>query len=264
MASAGNTRFNTEAATWDDKPTVIEGSRLAFNALTPILKSLSEQKKSHTGTDLDVLEVGCGTGLLTLRVAPLVHEIVAIDPAEGMIEVLKAKISTTSTWDIENENGTGPRTQSNIKVNILPICHLLEDPESPVLPPHSPTNSTGPRRKFDLILSHLVMHHVPDLRSFLATLLGCLAPGGRVALTDFEDFGPEAIKFHPPSKLKDVERHGIEKEWIEGLMKEVGFVNVKVEVGWTLTKPIDAWEGTEKGETKGFPFLVCEGRRGST
>ncbi|KAL3446909.1 S-adenosyl-L-methionine-dependent methyltransferase [Aspergillus insuetus] len=266
--SAGNERFNDEAADWDKNPSVQESSRLAFNAVSPLIASLSARKHQATGaeTGLHVLEVGCGTGLLTLRVAPLVASIVAIDPAQGMIETLKAKIdssssSSTSTCETDNQKADGPRTRSP-NSNILPICHLLSDPEDSLLPPEDEDenpNSTGRRRKFDLIISHLVMHHVPDLRSFLSTLHGCLAPGGKVALSDFEDFGPEAIKFHPPSKLEGVERHGIQREWMEGLMREVGFEDVKAQVGWSLRKSVEKWEGCRPGETMEFSFLLCEG-----
>ncbi|KAL2870603.1 class I SAM-dependent DNA methyltransferase [Aspergillus lucknowensis] len=252
MASAGNERFNNEAADWDKNPSVQEGARLAFDALKPTIQSLSEQKQKSTGRGLNVLEVGCGTGLLTLRVAPLVESIVALDPAHGMIDALKAKIKNSGTSD----DSGGPR-----EGNVVPICQLLTDPEDSLLPPDNMNDPAGRRRKFDLILSHLVMHHVPDLRPFLETLLGSLTPGGRVFLTDFEDFGPEAIKFHPPTKLAGVERHGIPRSWIEDLLKEVGFQDVKVSVGWTLTKSIAAWEGSQPGDTFGFPFLVCEGMR---
>ncbi|KAL3432930.1 S-adenosyl-L-methionine-dependent methyltransferase [Aspergillus tetrazonus] len=255
MASAGNERFNDEAAEWDKNPSVQEATRLAFDTLKPIIETLSEQKQSTSGTGLEVLEVGCGTGLLTLRVAPLVHEIVAVDPAHGMIDALKAKISRNK----EDEPVDAQQSNKESGSNVVPICRLLEDPEDPALPPQNADNLDGPRRKFDLILSHLVMHHVPDLKSFLSTLRGCLTPGGRVALTDFEDFGPEAIKFHPPTKLEGVERHGIPARWMENLMKEVGFQDVKVSVGWTLTKKVEDWEGHKPGDTLQFPFLLCEG-----
>ncbi|KAL4954384.1 S-adenosyl-L-methionine-dependent methyltransferase [Aspergillus filifer] len=258
---SGNARFNTEAASWDNNPSVQEATRLAFDTLKPKIEELSHRKKAiqPKSTGLDVLEVGCGTGLLTLRVAPLVNEIVALDPAEGMIEVLKGKVDTvTSTCQTETE--LEPRRGGK---NITPLCTLLTDPEDSILPPADPTNSNpiSPRKNYDLILSHLVLHHVPDLKQFLATLLLCLTPGGRVALTDFEDFGPEAIKFHPPRKLEGVERHGIKKGWIEGVMREVGFVDVSVYAGWTLDKKVDEWEGHKEGDTMEFPFLVVEGGR---
>lgn len=192
LPAESNIRFNAEAAKWDDNPFVHEATRLAYETLHPLITTLSNGRDQT----LDVLEVGCGTGLLTLRVAPHVKHIVAIDPAEGMIDVLNAKLS----------DPTAPK-------NLTPLCHLLTNPEDPVLPPASATEYTGPgtgaRRKYDLILSHLVMHHVPDLRQFLSTLRGCLKSGGRVFLTDFEDFGPQARLFHPKDKLGGVERHGI-------------------------------------------------------
>ncbi|KAL4966084.1 class I SAM-dependent methyltransferase [Aspergillus stella-maris] len=252
---SGNDRFNNEAASWDSNPSVQEATRLAFETLKPKIEELSRRKKALNlrSTGLDVLEVGCGTGLLTLRVAPLIDEIVALDPAQGMIDVLKGKIDN-DTSTCQTEKG---------KTNITPLCTLLTNPEDSILPPSDPTNPdpTSPRKKYDLILSHLVLHHVPDLKSFLTTLLHCLRPGGRVALTDFEDFGPEAIKFHPPRKLEGVERHGIKRGWIEEVMREVGFGDVEVTVGWTLEKKVEEWEGHKEGDTMEFPFLVVEGGR---
>ncbi|PLB47390.1 putative methyltransferase [Aspergillus steynii IBT 23096] len=235
-------RFNEEATTWDTNPSVQEATRLAFAALEPIIRHRSTE--SNTNTGVSVLEIGCGTGLLTTRVAPLVDSIVAIDTAPGMIAMLEAKIA-----------------QSPAAANVIPLCKLLVDPEDEVLPAMDRRDPSGPRQKFDLVLSHLVMHHVPDLRAFVGTVFGCLKPGGRVALTDYEDFGPEAIKFHPRAKLEGVERHGIQREWMEGLMREVGFRDVKVQVGWGLEKKVTGWESEEEGRIMVFPFLVCEGVR---
>lgn len=238
--STGNDRFNSDATNWDSNPIVQEATRLAFQTLKPIIQQLSASSDSG----LDVLEVGCGTGLLTLQLAPLVKDLVAVDPAPGMIEMLQAKL--------ESRSAEGPQ-------NILPLCLSLTDAEDPMLPPAVADRPSGTRRKFDLIVSHLVLHHVPDLAPFLRALLSCLKPGGRVALTDFEDFGPDAMYFHPPSKLEGVERHGIKREWMADLMRSTGFTDVKVWVGWTMDVTIQGWEGAPA--TLPFPFLVCEGTR---
>lgn len=126
MASAGNERFNDEAADWDKNPAVQEATRLAFDTLEPIIQTLSDEKRKSSGTGLNVLEVGCGTGLLTLRVAPLVNEIIAIDPAHGMIEMLKAKTKAINAEEDELRKPT---------IQVLPVCQLLEDPDDPLLPP---------------------------------------------------------------------------------------------------------------------------------
>ena len=93
-------------------------------------------------------------------------------------------------------------------------------------------------------------------------------------LTDFEDFGPEAKRFHPASKMDGVARHGINARWMEAILLQVGFTDVEVEARWTMTKNVEKYEGefggtyggearefdsTGKGEDMQFPFLVCYG-----
>lgn len=77
--------------------------------------------------------------------------------------------------------------------------------------------------RFDLIISHLTLHHIPSLPAILATMFQCLKPGGWIALTDFEDFGPDAVIFHPKSKREGVERHGIKRNGMEIMINGTGF-----------------------------------------
>lgn len=246
--STDKDRFSSEAAGWDKNPFIHEATNAAYTALKKAVPDLNQSNGK-----LDVLEIGCGTGVLSLQVARHVHEVVAVDAASGMIEVLEGKLHGSTATK-----------------NVRPLCVLLEDPEDPSLPPENEDQPKGPRRKYDLITSHLVLHHIPDVKPVLETMLGCLKKGGQVALTDFEDFGPEAKKFHPQSRLYSVERHGIKRSWISDLMKEVGFVDVNVGVGFTLPKVVERFEGEfgektgpEKGqgETMDFPFLICMGKR---
>ncbi|KAF2482286.1 S-adenosyl-L-methionine-dependent methyltransferase [Neohortaea acidophila] len=248
LRASGNERFNKEAESWDSRPFVKEASRDAQKVLVEKLQSLNQQTSKA-----QVLEIGCGTGILSFLMAPHVERIVAIDAAQGMIDVLEKKLKA-----------------SDAPKNIMPVAVLLEDPEDPQLPPADPAKPDGPRQKFDLILSHLVLHHIPDLEAVLHTMLGCLAPSGRVMLTDFEDFGSEARRFHPESKMDGVARHGIAAAWMAELMEKVGFVNVGVRPEWTMTKTVEKFAGEfgEKGqmqegqgEKMEFPFVVCYGER---
>ncbi|KEF59544.1 uncharacterized protein A1O9_04388 [Exophiala aquamarina CBS 119918] len=249
QAGSGNERFNAEALNWDKNPLVHEASKQALKAISARFPTL---KPSSGSTGLDVLEIGCGTGLLSTIVAPLVKQVVAIDAAPGMIDVLKQKLNKEDA----------PR-------NIVPVAVLLEDPEDKSLPPADTANPDGPRLKFDLITSHLVLHHVPDLKGLLATMLGCLKDGASVALTDFEDDGPDAKSFHPRSKMDGVERHGIHAETMAALMKDVGLVNVRVERAWSMDKTVEKFEGEfgkatpqpGMGKIRSFPFVICMGER---
>lgn len=182
-----------------------------------------------TSPELDVLEIGCGTGLLTLHVAPRVRTLTAVDTSSGMIDALQAKLDAHSIS------------------NIRPLNLLLEDPDDPALE----------GKKFHLILSHLVLHHVPSLEPLLQTMFKLLLPGGHIALTDFERFGPDSRKFHPEAKMEGVERHGITKMEMECLIKDAGFDKVQVCQAFRLEKDIEP-EGSMQ-----FPFLICMGKRKS-
>jgi hypothetical protein len=93
----------------------------------------------------------------------------------------------------------------------------------------------------------------------------CLRQGGSVALTDFEDFGLEARRFHGEPKAAGAERYGISREGIKVALREAGFVVVKIEIGFEMGKEVESSPGVavikgEKGTKMMFPFLVCIGK----
>lgn len=143
-----NSRFNAEALSWDSRPFVHEASLAASQAITSRLPKLALPEDGA-----QILEIGCGTGILSTLLChhSKVARIVAVDAAEGMIDVLKTKLEL-------QKNDVSKR-------KILPLALLLEDPEDPALPPN-PAGRQG-RRKSNIITSHLVLHHIPDLRSVL-------------------------------------------------------------------------------------------------
>lgn len=281
-----NARFNAEAAAWDSNPFIQAMSAEAWRAIQNNVTCFRDSSDDARPAKPDVLEIGCGTGTLSLLVAPHSRQLVAVDAAEGMVEVLRGKLADNAK---ENESGGGSKGEKSRMPkrdfgNVVPVCVMLEDPEDPSLPPGTEEQQQGlqpngggggvggrpDRIKFDLVISHLVLHHIPDLAPVLGTMLGCLKPGGVAALTDFEDFGPEARRFHPEGKMEGVERDGIEKAAMRKLMHEVGFVDVRVEVAWTASKSVERFPGefgdqAEGGEGKGemmeFPFLICTGKR---
>ncbi|KAE9367033.1 hypothetical protein N431DRAFT_429794 [Stipitochalara longipes BDJ] len=153
--------------------------------------------------------------------------------------------------------------------NILPICTELSDSNDErirVDPLNRDLVHNISPQKFDLILSHLVLHHIPSLEKTFQVMYECLKNGGRVALTDFEDFGPEAKRFHPESKMEGVMRHGIQRVKVGRLLEEAGFVDVKVETAFEMEKWVEASPGAgvikgEGGTRMKFPFLICMGRK---
>lgn len=254
LHSGNNARFNAEVLSWDSRPFVHEASAGAAKA---IRSRLDAQETPQDG--YQVLEIGCGTGILSFLLAKdeRIKRIVAVDAAEGMINVLKTKIAK----------------DQEVGHKLFPLAILLEDPEDPALPPAESGQGT---QKFDLITSHLVLHHIPDLKSVLETMYRCLAPGGSVMLTDFENVSDESRRFHPAAKMDGVARHGINASEMTDLMKDVGFLDVDVKAHWIMDKTVEKYPGefekehgaktarefSDLGETMKFPFVLCYGVKG--
>lgn len=245
--STNNDRFNAEAAAWDSNPDVHLASSKALQSIFTHYPQLNIE-----GKYLDVLEIGCGTGLLSLMIAPYIRSLTALDSAQGMIDSFNIKLAK----------------QPDIN-NVFPVCVLLEDPDDFRIrldPLNREQDKDLPLRRFDLIISHLVLHHIPSLPDIFRTMHGCLKPGGRIALTDFEDFGPEARRFHPEAKMQGVERHGISRKEVKRMLEQAGFVDVRIETAFEMEKCVEVIPGAgvvkgEGGTKMVFPFLICLGRK---
>ncbi|KAK6336166.1 hypothetical protein TWF696_001730 [Orbilia brochopaga] len=243
MTDSSNARFNSEAETWDLNPDVQASTKSALACLLERVPSLSPDNPSKP----TILDLGAGTGLLSLALSPHASSILSVDPSAGMISALTTKLTAP----------TAPR-------NITPLHALLSSADDPVLPPG--------QQRFDLIVSNLVLHHVADLRAFIKLTYDLLQPGGLIALTDFENTGPEARKFHPEDKIPGVERHGILRSEMEKLLEDAGFVERSVDVGWVMRKQVEKYPGEwgagkpvlkdgEEAAEMDFNFLIIMGRK---
>ena len=95
------------------------------------------------------LDLGCGTGRDSVLLAGRFAHVDAVDLSLPMIEIARAR-----------------RSRPNVAYR---QADLLE--------------ATG-SGEYDLVLSVMTLHHVPDLRAALAHVKGLLAPGGRIVLAD--------------------------------------------------------------------------------
>lgn len=174
--------FDQVALEWD-----------TFAPRVKLIEEIGDHLLSEVALDTgeDVLDFGCGTGLLSLRMAPVVKSLTGADVSSGMLDVMMKKAR-----DLELHN----------------VSTLALDPEQCLLP----------KDAYDLIVGSMVMHHVEDLKSVLGQLFDALRPGG-VALADLD---PDDGLFHQNSI--GVFHQGFERKDFASVMGGVGFSAVKV------------------------------------
>lgn len=130
---------------WDSNPDVLSYAKSAFATLAEVIEL----------GGLRVLDFGCGTGLLTERMARLAREVVALDASAKMIAVLDGKQLP----------------------NVTPVAGLLSEEWL--------TDSRPLARPFDLIVASSVCAFLPDYERTLSLLATLLVPGGTLVQWDW-------------------------------------------------------------------------------
>lgn len=184
--------FDAEAAKWDEKPARVQLAGKVAEAiigqvqLTPAMR---------------VMDFGCGTGLLSEKLQPLVGSITGVDSSAGMLEVFKAKIARDG--------------QTNIQT-------LLIDPDKDEA-------LTG---SYDLIVSSMTLHHIREPKVLLRQLHAVLAPGGVLAIADLDLDGG---RFHDDNT--GVFHFGFDRAALRDLFAETGFIDVRASTASEMVKP---------------------------
>jgi len=192
--------FDQAAAGWDDKPRRV---KLAHDIAAAVLREIPLRP------DMQALDFGCGTGLVTLRLAPLVKAVTGADTSRGMLQVLQGKIDT----------------QGLVNVRTL------------YLDPEVETSLTG---SYDLIVSSMTLHHIADLAPLLAQFHTVLAPGGYLALADLD---PEGGRFHTDNT--GVHHFGFERAALARALNAAGFSAVRDVTAATVEKSTATGETEE-------------------
>lgn len=185
--------FDKEAVSWDEPRRV----RMANDIACAITDEI------RVTPDMDVLDFGCGTGLLTLHFQPLVRSVTGLDSSPGMLDALNGKIRD--------------RNLANVKA-----LHVDLD-KGEVL---------GGR--YHLIASSMTLHHIRDVRPLLDMFYKIAEPGGYLGIADLDlDDG----QFHGDNQ-DGVFHDGFDRKELRQMFTRAGFSDVRDRTATTVVKPV--------------------------
>ena len=210
MQPAEKKDFNKEAAQWDANPGRV---KLANEVAAAIIR------EAMPANNMDVLDFGCGTGLVTLRLQPLVRTIVGVDSSPGMLGVLEGKIRTQGLKNVETRFVDFDKGD------------LIEG-------------------RFNLLVSSMTLHHVPDTARLFKQWHDLLLPGG---LLCFADLDAEDGSFHGDNT--GVFHLGFDRDHLNKLLLTAGFRDIRDTTATTMMRDVAG-----KGE-KAFPVFLIVARK---
>ncbi|MCA1795963.1 MAG: class I SAM-dependent methyltransferase [Desulfuromonadaceae bacterium] len=173
--------FNTVAASWDEKPQRVKLAAGVANAIREHVEIPAQCR---------AMEFGCGTGMVTFNLIDLLDEVVAVDRAQEMLDVVEKKAA-------------------DLGVNEVSIKLVDDDLEQ--------LGST----EYDFIYSNMVLHHLPEIEPVLEHLVGALKPGGMLALSDLEN---DDGSFH--DQPEGIIQSGIQSVHLQEILAHLGLTNL--------------------------------------
>ena len=200
--------FDSKARQWDENPLFRERGLQIAEA---IRKAVPLQR------DMDALDYGCGTGLLSFPLKDELGTILMADSSSGMLEMVAGKIAAQ-----------GVRNMTPVKLDLL------------VDPP--------PAQRFDLIVTSMTLHHVPDTDPILRIFHDLLKPGGTLCIVDLDK---EDGSFHGPEV--DVQ-HGFDRADLSLRAAQAGFADMQFQTVFSIAKE----HGTG---TRDYPVFLMTARR---
>jgi ubiquinone/menaquinone biosynthesis C-methylase UbiE len=174
--------FDQEAANWDQVPGRV---KVAGDIAQSMIREIS------LTPDMDVLDFGCGTGLLTFALQPFVRSITGVDSSQGMLDVFKTKIKE--------------QYLNNVKAEYIDLD------KGDVL-----------MGSYNLIVSNMTLHHIRNITSLLKQFYSILLPSGQLAVADLDLDGGQ---FH--SNNEGVFHFGFDRKELQQMFIEAEFRDVR-------------------------------------
>ncbi|MDD4854689.1 MAG: class I SAM-dependent methyltransferase [Sulfuricurvum sp.] len=187
-------RFNQAAEGWDNGEIRQNIAQSVFQTIVSRIALLNS---------MNIMDFGAGTGLLSFKIAPMVHSVTGIDLSEKMLEQITAKNSDT--------------------VHVRAVCQDIMN---------TPLDET-----FHGIVSSMAMHHVEDTAALFETFYVHLKRDGFIAIADLE---AEDGSFHTHGN-EGVHHFGFERDCLRKTIEKAGFEHVRFHHAYTVEKEMQSY-----------------------
>lgn len=184
--------FDALARTWDEDPGRAERARELAAAIA---------ERVPLQDHWVAMDYGCGTGTLSLLLASRLARVVAVDNAQGMLDVLAEKLRAAGV--------------ANVQTRCLDL-----------------TTQAPPAEQFDFVVSSMALHHIADPSALVLRLGALLRPGGYLAIADLD---AEDGSFHGEG-VGGV-HHGFSEKQMCRFMVDAGLSAVEVGVAHVMVRP---------------------------
>lgn len=184
--------FDRKAVVWDKNPEYHDRAGTVSRA---IIKQIPISKQ------MTALEFGAGTGLLSFMLKDKLGEITLMDSSAGMVRVMDEKISETGA------------------ANLRAVEFDL-------------TRTDYTEKRFDLIYTLMVLHHVDNIEGIIKKFHDLLNPGGYLAISDLY---PEDGSFHGEGFTG---HRGFDTNKLSGLLQKEGFESISNGPVYTIEREI--------------------------
>lgn len=173
-------RFDERAKDWDKKQTTLDKSDACINHL---------KEKIDFSNIKNILDYGCGTGLIAFNLVEKNNEVLGLDNSYGMIEEFNKKVKE--------------KNLSNIKAK-----------------KHNILEEDLPKNSFDLIVISMSLHHIEDIDMFFKKSFEALKNDGYICVNDLDK---EDGSFHAKHNNEGVYHFGFSKDELVKTAKKIGF-----------------------------------------
>jgi len=184
--------FDKAAASWDENPGRVKMAK-------DVARTISGQVDLKP--DMDIMDFGCGTGLLSIELLPLVRSVTGVDSSQGMLDIFNKKIAGLKLKDVSTA--------------------LVDLDRGDTL--------TG---SYDVVVSSMTLHHIREIGSLFDQFYNVTPPGGYLCIADLD---PDDGMFH--SDNTGVFHFGFDRTAMRKIFIETGFGNVQDVTAAEMAKP---------------------------